>query len=366
LDKGLRESSTSLVEIGFRLEEVYVVKWRVDMGLQDIEMTIFNCPHTASKECDARLSCHPIPGCGPLDPEFIVLGINPARRGGVWSRYDRLEELKHRYLIECKKPQYSYGKFLGRLERLVPQFRIPQTVYLTDIVRCPTRQGLPPSGMIEQCVSAYMKKTLQVLHPQYIISLGRHPSIYVGGFFSGNVVRSRRIKIDEHDYWVIAVPHPSRANAEAIASTVSQIIDVPRSGFAVESGQVSYLLKNEEMGNVIMRKLMDYGYKKIGRSSWIKESHVVKVVRSSEFRRRIRIRWEEEWKDNHAIIYDYSSGEGPVCVVPANVFFRSAFVREKRKSNAYQTSQYLWSQTFPRDHDLARLVLSFESRWDIL
>lgn len=272
------------------------------MGLQDIEMTIFNCPYTASKECDARLSCHPIPGCGPLDPEFIVLGINPARRGGVWSRYDCLEELKHRYLIECKKPQYSYGKFLGRLERLVPQFRIPQTVYLTDIVRCPTRQGLPPSGMIEQCVSAYMKKTLQVLHPQYIISLGRHPSIYVGGFFSGNVVRSRRIKIDEHDYWVIAVPHPSRANAEAIASTVSQIIDEPRSGFAVESGQVSYLLKNEEMGNVTMRKLMDLGYKKMGRSSWIKESQVVKVVRSSEFRRRIRIRWEEEWKDNHAII----------------------------------------------------------------
>jgi len=336
------------------------------MDLQEIEMTIFNCPRTASKECDARLSCHPIPGCGSLDPEFIVLGINPARRRGVWSRYNCLKELKHRYLIECKKPQYAYGKFLGRLERLVPQFRIPQTVYLTDIVKCPTRQGLPPSGMIKQCVSVYMKKTFQVLHPQYIISLGRDPSFYVGGFFSGNVVQSRRIRIDGHDYWVIAVPHPSRANVEAIASTVSQIIVEPRSGFAVESEQVSDLLKNEEMGSATMRKLMDLGYKKTGRGSWIKERQVVKVVRSSEFGRRIRIRWEEEWKDNHAIIYDYSREEGPVCVVPVNVFFKSAFVRKKRESNAYQTCQYLWSQTFPIDHDLAKLVLSFESRWDIL
>lgn len=91
---------------------VCVMQGEVDMNLQDIEMMIFNCHYTDSIECDARLRCHPIPRCGSADPEFLVLGINPGRRGGVWCRYDSREELKHHYLAECINPQHPYGKFL--------------------------------------------------------------------------------------------------------------------------------------------------------------------------------------------------------------------------------------------------------------
>ena len=118
--------------------------------------------------------------------------------------------------------------------------------------------------------------------------------------------------------------------------------------------------------NVIEQKLMNLGYEKISRSKWTKGNRVVHAVRSSKFGRRIRITWREEWKDDYAIIYDYSDAQGPVYVVPIPVFFMSGFVKEKRRTVAYKNSGYWWTQTFLRDHELAKLVLSFEGRWDTI
>ena len=66
------------------------------------------------------------------------------------------------------------------------------------------------------------------------------------------------------------------------------------------------------------------------------------------------------------VIYDYSKAAGPVCVVPINTLFRSQFVERKRKTKAYKNSGHWWTQIFPVDHDLARLVLTFQGRWDVL
>ena len=128
----------------------------------------------------------------------------------------------------------------------------------------------------------------------------------------------------------------------------------------------TYPPKKKEIENMIKRKLMKLDYSKMGRNNWIKGNLVAHIVRSSNFGKRIRIVWKETWKDDHAIVYDYSGARGPVCVVPVPVLFMSDFVKKKRRSDAYANSGYWWSQTFPRDHKLAKLVLSFEGRWDIL
>jgi len=66
------------------------------------------------------------------------------------------------------------------------------------------------------------------------------------------------------------------------------------------------------------------------------------------------------------IIFDYSRGEGPVCVVPVDVLFKLPFVAEKRKQEAYANNGYWCSQRFPRYHELTKFVLSYTDRWDVL
>lgn len=336
------------------------------MNLRELEMAIFNCPHVDSIDCDGRIRCHPIPGCGSDAPEFLVLGINPGRRRGIWCKYDSLKELEYRYLAECINPQYDYGKFLERLVGLIPRFDIPNTVYLSDLVKCPTVKGNPSRKMFEKCVSTYLEKTIRILDPKFIIGLGMQPSLYVGGFFLGGAVRSRLIKVAGHDYWFISVPHPRRSNIEIIAADLHKIVEEPETGLIAEFEEVFYPLKNKEIGNIVERKLMNLDYKKRGKNNWVKGNRVVHVVRSSEFGRSTRIKWKEEWKDDHAIVYDYSVARGPICVVPVSVLFMSDFVREKRRSDAYANSGYWWSQVYPPDHELVKLILSFEGRWDIV
>jgi len=333
------------------------------MNLQDIEMMIFNCPHTDSIHCDARIRCHPIPGCGSANPEFLLLGINPGRRGEVWCKYDSPEELKQHYLIECINLKYPYGKLLKKLENLIPQFRIPETVYLTDIVKCPTRKGNPPKNMVEKCVSTYLEKTVQVLNPKFIICLGMQPRIFVGDTFRNKAASSRLV--------VVAVPHPNRTQIENVATAIAKKVKEPEAVVSVKFRKKFFVsphsLKKSRMRNVVEEKLLNLGYRKIREKKWIKRKWAVHVIHSSEFGKYyIRIMWREEWKDDHAIIYDYSSAGGPVCVVPVSDLFISDFVKEKRKSNAYANSGFWWSQRFPADHKLAKLVLSFEGRWDLL
>lgn len=73
---------------------------------------------------------------------------------------------------------------------------------------------------------------------------------------------------------------------------------------------------------------------------------MVHVMHSSEFvNKYIRIMWREGWKDDHAIIYDYSNVGGPVCIVPVADLFMSDFVREKRNQDSYANSGLVVSKT---------------------
>ena len=117
---------------------------------------------------------------------------------------------------------------------------------------------------------------------------------------------------------------------------------------------------------MVKQRLESLGYEKVRGNTWLQKTRVVHIVHSSEFGSYIRVVWREEWENDYAIIYDYSSGGGPTCIVPVHDLFMSHFVKEKRQKISYANSGYWWSQRFPSDHELVRLVLSFKERWDIL
>ena len=64
------------------------------------------------------------------------------------------------------------------------------------------------------------------------------------------------------------------------------------------------------------------------------------------------------------MIYDYSEANGPIFIIPSNVLFDSEFVKKKVKSEAYRNSDYTWSQPFPAEAKLPKLILSFKDKWN--
>ena len=118
---------------------------------------------------------------------------------------------------------------------------------------------------------------------------------------------------------------------------------------------------------LVEKKLTELGYERLGRRLWRKGTRTVRVVTSSERRKGyLRILWREEWKDYYAIVYDYSSGVGPICIVPVEILFNSPFALQKRKESAYSNSGNWWSQRFPVNHEFRKLILSYKNRWELL
>lgn len=114
------------------------------------------------------------------------------------------------------------------------------------------------------------------------------------------------------------------------------------------------------------KKLLALGYDRIHRNKWVNGKRIVQVVHSSEYGRDyIRIWWKEDWRTYRAIVFDYSRAGGPICVVPVTEFFSSDFVNEKSEQDSYANREY-WSCNFPIDHKLAKRVLSFKDRWNVL
>jgi hypothetical protein len=109
------------------------------------------------------------------------------------------------------------------------------------------------------------------------------------------------------------------------------------------------------------------GYSRHKRNLWTNGPRRIQVVHSIEYYRdSIRITWKEEWQGYHAIIFDYSPAQGPVCIVPATVLFRSPFVDKKRNEPSYANSGYWWSQRFPTSHELSRLVLKYANKYELI
>ncbi len=112
-------------------------------------------------------------------------------------------------------------------------------------------------------------------------------------------------------------------------------------------------------------QLRSLGFHENRNSNWSRGNDIVQIVRSSEIN-KVRITWREEWKDYFAIIFNYSEVQGPICIVPAQVFFNASWVKKKRSEQSYINSGYYWSQPFTRDHELIRLIFSFSGKWEIL
>jgi hypothetical protein len=124
--------------------------------------------------------------------------------------------------------------------------------------------------------------------------------------------------------------------------------------------------KSKALRNEVEDRLLRLGYAESRRNEWVKNDRTVHVMHSSEFSRCMRIKWREAWKVDSAVVFDYSPAGGPVFVVPLSKLFASRFVSEKRRKDSYVNSSLWWSQRFPMDHELARVVLGFKDNWNLL
>lgn len=355
--------------------ENYKDKWlKHRMSLDQLERNIYNCPFTKSSTCKGRLNCHPIPGCGSEHPDFLVLGLNPALRGGIWCSCNSLESLKEMYCRECVDTRYGYGKLLKSLEGIIPRFNVPKTAYLSDIVRCPVVKGKPSKMMSEQCTTAYLEKTIQALKPKFIIGLGDLPAKMLGRFTrTGKNVKSMRIAFGEQSYWFVSAPHPSQgADTDAIAANIKKVIDSPEA-YAFTPLRENSWSKIKEAKTRIVKKLTRLGYEKQD-DHMVKGNKAVTFSCSSQYGSRIRILWKEHWKADYVHIFDYWAAGGPTCIVPIVTLFESDFINKKKNMDSHDNNPYFyknkkyywWTQIVPQSHELAQLILSFKERWDLL
>ncbi|MGA2683220.1 MAG: hypothetical protein ABSF44_15645 [Candidatus Bathyarchaeia archaeon] len=79
-------------------------------------------------------------------------------------------------------------------------------------------------------------------------------------------------------------------------------------------------------------KLASFGFRQNRKNNWSNGHSKVQIVTSSEFSQNaVRVSWKEEWKEYLAIIFDYSTAQGPVCIVPTTLFFTSQFVSKNAR-----------------------------------
>ncbi len=340
----------------------------------ELENQIYHCPYATSKECGQRIDCHPIPGDGPAKPNFILLGRNPASRNNIWQNCESLEAIKKEYTKQCMAPNFEYGKLIRQIEAKIPDFRIIRSVYLTDLVKCPTTDNkMPSEEMIKKCREAYWKQTIATLDPKYIIVLGNDTAKAIGGpIVSGTQVKTIKLLSDEH--WFIFALHPSQKSHEKIAEIAQNIVEAiknptesqtpPSTGHAVSSLNDGSLITGVKQR--IQNKLISMGYRKQG-TKMVKGNRTVNVVVSQEYGSLLRVRWDYfQWQDDFATIYDYSAAGGPTCIVPLKELFASKFFTDLKKRPAFKNNNGVWSAAFPIDKEIPQLILSYKNKWELL
>jgi len=125
----------------------------------------------------------------------------------------------------------------------------------------------------------------------------------------------------------------------------------------------------------IEMELLALGYTVQKGNVMIKGNKIVTFSCSSEFGTcEMVVFWREHWESNCAHIYDYRLAGGPTCIVPTNVLFASEFIEKKKKLASHDNNPYYykgkryfwWRQKVKKEHELARLILGFKERWDLL
>lgn len=221
--------------------------------------------------------------------------------------------------------------------------------------------------IIEICWDNYLKRTIEETNPKYIIVIGKQ------------VEKTLQSRLDQLGIPYETLPQPQAHLTQEehlknfqryneICNSVLKGKKVTKPTKYVFNGipkSISYNTKKLVV-NTIEENLRSQGYRKISRTEWKKKDRVTHVLSSGDFGPYIRITWKEKWKNDHAVIFDYSKANGPVCIVPIAELFNTNFVREKRQQESYTNSGYWWTRRFPLNRELAQFVLGYKNRWDIL
>jgi hypothetical protein len=122
-------------------------------------------------------------------------------------------------------------------------------------------------------------------------------------------------------------------------------------------------------------ELLALGYKPFERNTMIKNNKVVTFSCSSEFNPYyIALFWRSHWESNFAHIYDFWAAGGPTCIIPTKALFDSPFIKMKKELPSHERNPYFykgeqyywWRQRFKPEHELAKLILRYKDRWNLL
>jgi hypothetical protein len=125
----------------------------------------------------------------------------------------------------------------------------------------------------------------------------------------------------------------------------------------------------------IEMELLALGYKAGKGNVMVKGNKVVTFSCSTGFdAEEMVVFWKEHWDNNYAHIYDYSSVGGPTCITPIKTLFDSQFIKMKKNLPSHDNNPYYhkgkqyfwWRQRVKKEHELAKLILSFKDKWNLL
>ena len=125
----------------------------------------------------------------------------------------------------------------------------------------------------------------------------------------------------------------------------------------------------------IEMELLALGYTMQKGNVMVKGDKVVTFSCSSEFdANEMVVFWREHWENNYAHIYDYYLAGGPTCIIPTKMLFDSQFIKRKKELPSHDNNFYIykgnryfwWRQRVKKEHELARLILGFQDKWNLL
>jgi hypothetical protein len=242
----------------------------------------------------------------------------------------------------------------------------------------------PPAcgKIIDICWNNYIEHIIKDEKPKYVIVIGKGVEKIIGyklkvpyeaiDLPSAHIPRQKRIEnLRRYSQICNAVingkPVPTQNSLKTILpknpSNLTSNINLISPKFPLQKTPPSY---PKTANSIVSNRLIALGYSSITKKEWVKTNKTVDVVTSVDFGSHIRITWKEKWENDHAVIYDYSSVDGPICIIPVLTLFQNSFIRDKRKTDAYKNSGYWWTQKFPEKHELPQLVIKHQNRWDLL
>jgi hypothetical protein len=158
--------------------------------------------------------------------DLMFVGINPRKNANVKIEYNDFEE----YYEESKEKSFMndphFKKFHRPLLRKIKKEGYHPTSFFTEIILCPTKDGVGGLGKRDEdiiantCTSKYLKELIKIEMPKVIVAEGNLPVTTIRKQFgltdgevqvtkNENIGKREIISVDHNKLCLIWSPHPN-------------------------------------------------------------------------------------------------------------------------------------------------------------